>query len=168
MTLVAVAEPGDIPAWLELTREVEPLFGPMVNDPNFQAVLQRNIGRGTAFCVREANGPVGAPLLGGLLCSFKPPVHVIGWLAVTHGHRRSGIGQALVEHFFDTVITPAELIVTTFGDDHPAGEPALRFYQHLGFRAAGPAPDGPDHTSRQILRRVLEPSGLSVAGNRRL
>ena len=47
---------ADIPSWLEIVREVEPLFGPM---PSFDATLERSIERGGAWCVREDNVIVG-------------------------------------------------------------------------------------------------------------
>ncbi len=46
MAHVVVAQPKDIPAWLVLAAEVEPLFGPMVNDPSFHRALRNNIERG--------------------------------------------------------------------------------------------------------------------------
>jgi hypothetical protein len=46
-------------------------------------------------------------------------------------------------------------MVTTFGSDDPAGEPARRFYERLGFQAAEEAPNGPDGGSRQIFRLCL-------------
>ena len=58
----------DVPSWLEIAREVEPLFGPM---PEFEATLLRNIARGTALCVRDASGQVlGGALLGALADTF--------------------------------------------------------------------------------------------------
>jgi hypothetical protein len=53
---VVIAQLIDIPAWLNLAREVEPLFGPMCSDPAFHHALQKNINRGTALCVPEADG----------------------------------------------------------------------------------------------------------------
>jgi GNAT superfamily N-acetyltransferase len=155
MTRVVTAQRQDIPAWLDLAAEVEPLFGPMVDDPGFYRALERNVDRGTAFCVREGDGPPGAPLLGGLLFSPKPPLYTIGWLAITAQHRRCGIGQSLVAHVVRLVEAPAEFVVTTFGRDHPEGEPARRFYERMGFHAAEPAPDGPEGGSRQIFRRTI-------------
>jgi ribosomal protein S18 acetylase RimI-like enzyme len=152
---VVVAQPEDTPAWLVLAAEVEPLFGPMVSEPSFLRSLARNIERGTAFCVRQADGPPGAPLLGGLLFSPHPPVYTIGWLAVTRRRRRRGIGRSLVEHALSLVETPAEVMVMTFGADNPAGVPARRFYKRLGFRPAEPAPTGPDGSARQIFRRTM-------------
>jgi GNAT superfamily N-acetyltransferase len=155
MTHVRVAQAADIPTWLVLAAEVEPLFGPLVSEPSFLRALTRNIERGTAFCVREADGPPGAPLLGGLLFSPHPPVYTIGWLAVTGPHRRRGIGRSLVEHALSLVQTPAEVMVTTFGADDPPGIPARRFYGRMGFRAAEPAPSGPDGHARQVFRRTM-------------
>ena len=56
--LVQRAEPEDMPGWLALAAEVEPLFGPLVNDAGFRGALRKNIARGTAFCVREGGWSV--------------------------------------------------------------------------------------------------------------
>lgn len=150
---VITAQFGDVPAWLQLASEVEFLFGPMAHEPAFHRALHANIARGTAFCVHEAAGLAGAALLGGLLFSSKPPTYKIGWLAVAQQYRRHKVGQCLVEHVFQFVQPPAELLVTTFGADILAGQPARHFYERLSFAAAEPAPPGPDGGSRQILRR---------------
>ena len=150
---VVRAEREDIPAWLVLAAGVEPLFGPMVDEPRFMRSLRRNIARGTALCVREGGGLSGAPLLGGLLYSPKPPLYTIGWLAVTGACRRQGIGRTLVEHVFELAEPPAEFVVTTFGPERDEGAPARRFYLRMGFSSAEPAPDGLDGGSRQIYRR---------------
>jgi GNAT superfamily N-acetyltransferase len=159
---VITADLHDIPAWLALAAQVEPLFGPHIADPGFNAALRRNIARGTAFCIRRDAGPPGAPLLGGLLFSPKPPIYTLGWLAVAEGHRRHGIGRQLVEHALGLVQPPAEVVVTTFGSGSPAGEPARRFFRALGFRPAEPAPDGPEGGSRQVFRRAMPPRGDRV------
>lgn len=153
---VLTATPADIPAWLGLAREVEPLFGPLVEEPGFLRALEKNIARGTALCVRADDGPPGSPLLGGMLYSPKPPRWTIGWLAVAQAARRRGVGLLLVEDFLALITPPAELVVTTFGADNAAGLPARAFYERLGFYAAEPAPDGPEGGSRQIFRRSLE------------
>jgi len=155
MAHVVIAQPEDIPAWLYLAEEVEPLFGAMINDPAFHRALQKNIDRGTAICIRESDGPPGVSLLGGLLFSPKSPNYTIGWLAVTQQYRRHGIGQRLIEYVIDLVEAPAEIVVTTFGMNNPAGEPARRFYERLGFHAAEPAPNGPEGGTRQIFRRFI-------------
>jgi GNAT superfamily N-acetyltransferase len=152
---IVCAELQDIPPWLVLAAEVEPLFGPLVEEPGFLRALRRNVERGTALCVRAGDGPPGAPLLGGLLYSPKPPIYTIGWLAVAGTARRSGIGRALVEHVFRLAELPAEFVVTTFGADRAEGLPARRFYERMGFHPAESAPDGPEGGSRQIFRRQM-------------
>jgi len=127
----------------------------MIDDPAFHRALQKNIDRGTAFCIRQADGPPGVSLLGGLLFSAKPPIYTIGWLAVAQPYRQQGLGQRLIEHVMGLVEAPAELVVTTFGVDNPAGMPARRFYERLGFHAAEPAPAGPEGGARQIFRRII-------------
>jgi GNAT superfamily N-acetyltransferase len=152
---VAIAQEKDVVAWLRLASEVEHLFGPMVGDPRFRGALSRNIARGTAYCVREGNGPPGVPLRGALLFSPKPPTYTIGWLAVARRHRRHGVGKLLVEHVVGLAAPPGEMVVTTFGPDIAAGEPARRFYERMGFRPAEIAECGPGGDSRQIYRRTL-------------
>lgn len=70
---VHVAQLEDISSWLDLAAEVEHLFGPMVNEPTFTDILLRNIKRGSAFCIREHDGPPGVPLLAAILFSGKAP-----------------------------------------------------------------------------------------------
>jgi GNAT superfamily N-acetyltransferase len=125
----------DIPSWLQLALEVEPLFGvPLTRDEGFNKALRKNIQRGSAFCIREQDGPIGTPLCGGLLFSSKHhPTYELGWLAVSNAWQRTGIGRALVEHVFGLIVPPAELIVTTFIEGKPGGEPARRFYIKHGF-----------------------------------
>jgi len=93
--------------------------------------------------------------MGGLLFSPKPPKYEIGWLAVAQKWRRRGVGRLLVEHAFALVQPPAEMVVTTFGDDVEAGRSARTFYEQLGFEPAEVAPSGPEGGSRQIYRRVF-------------
>jgi ribosomal protein S18 acetylase RimI-like enzyme len=151
---IALAQSADIPAWLDLAVEVEPLFGPMVADPAFHAALERNIARQTAFCIREHDGPLGVPLMGALLFSAThAPHYTIGWLAVAQRWRRQGVAQMLVEHCFRLIQPPAELSVVTFGADNLAGRPARRFYERMGFEVAEAVPNGPEGGTRQVFRR---------------
>lgn len=168
---VEAARYRDIRAWLDLAAEVEPLFGPLLDDAGFYQALLSNIERGTAFCVREEDGPAGTALAGGLLFSpSRPdrPEHRIAWLAVAGAWRRRGVGQALVAHVVGLLELPATLAVITFGDEVTEdGLAARRFYERLGFRPAEPAPVGPDGGSRQVYRldRYSEESDRSHHGN---
>jgi ribosomal protein S18 acetylase RimI-like enzyme len=153
---VQIATGADIPGWLALAAEVEPLFGPMVDEPAFLRALQNNIGRGSAFCVRDGDGPPGATLLGGMLfSSTHTPLYRIGWLAVAEPARGRGIGRRLVQHALGLVTPPAEVVVTTFAKTVVGGEHARRLYEGFGFRPAETAPNGPEGGARQVFRLVL-------------
>jgi hypothetical protein len=52
--IVTVAEMTDVAGYLALAVQVEHWFGPMLGDPVFHPVLDKNIRRGTALCVRRA------------------------------------------------------------------------------------------------------------------
>jgi hypothetical protein len=153
---IIVAQPADQAAWLELAREVEPLFGPMISDPGFHRALENNSARGTAYCVRIENGEAGSPLAGGMLFSAKPPIYKIGWLAVSQNHCGQRIGGTLVTCAIQLVQPPAELVVTTFGSDVAGGQAARRLYMRMGFTPAEQAANGPEGGSRQISRLTLK------------
>ncbi len=152
---VVSATPEDVPAWLALAAEVEPMFGPLVGDPSFTGALQRNVARGSAFCVREGDGPPGSPILGGLLFSAHPPVYRLGWFAVAARARRRGVGRALASHVLGLVARPAHVSVVTWGEDVLWAQGARRFYESLGFSPAEMTELGPDGTSRQTYRLEL-------------
>ena len=150
---VQIATRIDIPSWLELASEVEFLFGPMVDQPDFQSALRKNIDRGSAYCVREQDRSAGAPLMGGLFLSCRPSEYDIRWLSVAEQWRRRGIGTVLLEHVFGLINSPAELLVTTFGDDNLEGQPARQFYKKMGFEPFAEAPPGPEGGSREVFRK---------------
>ena len=150
---VQIATRADIPSWFELASQVEYLFGPMVDQTDFQNALRKNIDRESAYCVREQDQSAGALLMGGLFLSFRPPEYHIRWLSVDQRWRRRGIGTVLLEYVFDLIKPPAELFVTTFGEDHLEGQPARQFYKKMGFEFFAEAPPGPEGGSREIFQK---------------
>jgi hypothetical protein len=143
---VVHATMDDINEWLMLAAEVEYLFGPMVNDPNFIQGLERSIGRNTAFCIRKNDGPPGSPLLGGLLWSSNAPVYKISWLSVSSQARKQGV-----------------IFVTTFGEDVVDGKPARMFYKRFGFVPLDEQlPNGPEGGSRQKYKMIIMPKNSTI------
>lgn len=132
---VVKAHPQDVPAWLVLAAEVEPCFGPLVADAGFRNALRKNIARGTAFCVREQDGPPESPLMGGLLLSPNAPKYELSWLAVAARWRRQGVGSALMQHALNQITPPAEVALITFAPQERAGIAARTLYESFGFRA---------------------------------
>ncbi|MBU7315103.1 GNAT family N-acetyltransferase [Paenibacillus oleatilyticus] len=151
---VASATMDDLKGWLELASEVEYLFGPMVNDPKFIQALEKNINQDSAYCVRENDGLPGSKLLGGILFSASnAPKYKIGWLSVSSKARNKGIATALVGHVLRLITVPSEVVVITFGDDIPDGQPARKLYQKFGFIPLDELiPNGPEGGSRQKFK----------------
>jgi ribosomal protein S18 acetylase RimI-like enzyme len=134
----------DVASWLEIAREVEPLFGPM---PDFESTLRRNISRGTALCVRDPSGQV----LGGMLLRAAPHTQIT-WLAVRSSARRRGVGHALVAEALRRYPPPCEVLVDTFGEDIIEGFPARRLYESFGFLPGEDLPEVAEGGSRQRFR----------------
>jgi ribosomal protein S18 acetylase RimI-like enzyme len=157
------AQLEDVPSWLKLAGEVEVLFGPLLDNPYFHLTLNKNIARGTAFCVREHDGAPGIPLMGALLFSPHPPRYTISWLAVASRWRRHGVARALITHVRGLVVPPAIIEVTTFGEDNVRGRAARLLYERLGFEAAEPLPHGPEGGSRQMFRQQLAREEVAIS-----
>lgn len=157
MFQVTEAIESDIPPWLNLAKQVEHLFGPMI-DQGFDRAIRSNISRGSAFCVRSGTAP--DILAGGLLFDYRnPPHYELSWMAVETTLRGKGIGRLLLQHAIAKTIPPCTVEVITFGPDHPGGEAARRFYESLGFRPGPRRNPGPDGGSRQTyaLRLLANP-----------
>lgn len=135
-----------IPSWLEVVREVEPLFGPM---PTFAETLQRAIARAGAWCI-----VVDGAVAGGMIVS--PPERArIDWLAVRQEMRGRRLGTDLVAHAVRVFAGASEITVDTFGADNPDGRPARRLYEAFGFTAAEELERGPEGGTRQRYRLRL-------------
>jgi len=149
VTEVVSAVDADIPSWLGLVGEGEPLFGPM---PDFETHLRRGIARGTALCVRSSSDAV----VGGMLLS-GPTRAAINWLAVRSTARRQGVGSALVAEAICRFPPSANITVDTFGEDNLEGQSARRLYESFGFVASEPLPNGPEGGTRQRFRLAPSP-----------
>lgn len=138
---------ADIPSWLEIVREVEPLFGPM---PLFDSTLRSKILDGEALCVRATSGGVS----GGLLLGGEPTAIWIRWLAVRRSARGQGVGAALVASAIARCPMSSTVSLATFGDDVAEGGAARRLYERMGFVAGEMLPHGPEGGSRQLFSWV--------------
>ncbi len=147
MFQVIPAEHSDTKAWLNLARQVEPLFGPMV-DRGFDGAIRDNIGRGSAFCVRNHECPL--TLAGGLLFDYRDaPTYTVTWLAIDERLRKMGLAQQLLRYALQSTVNPCVIEVVTFGPDHPGGPAARRFYESFGFSPGPMRERGPEGGSRQ-------------------
>jgi hypothetical protein len=145
---IALAQMADIPAWLKLAAEVEPLFGPMAADPAFHAALERNIARQTAFCIREL-GASGMSLMGALFfLAIHAPHYRIGWLAVAYRWRRQGVAQALGINAFSSFCRRSNCrsspsVITTSREDPRADSTSVWAFRQPRRRRIAPRKHAP-------------------------
>ncbi len=118
----------DLAAWLELAREVEPLFGPMLGHDAFHNAMKSAIISKNAYCIRHAehSTPLG-------IIVISPERNEIDWLAVKASARGKGVGKALLEHAISTMPASLPLRVQTFSATVAAGLSARMLYLRAGF-----------------------------------
>lgn len=144
---VHFATVADIPSWLEIVRQVEPLFGPM---PMFDITIRNKIAHRDALCVHDGSGAV----IGGLLPGGAPPNNWIRWLAVRRSARGQGAGAALMDAALNRFVAPCTISLATFGADNVEGRAARRLYERCGFLAGEILPPGPEGGTRQLYTLV--------------
>ena len=117
----------DIVVWLDLAKEVEPIFGPMIGQDDFHTALKNIISSQSAYCARNENGcPLG-------IVAVSPAENEILWLAVFASARGQGIGQELLKYALSQLDAAAPVRVQTFSVSVPAGAPARKLYLAAGF-----------------------------------
>jgi len=145
---------SDIPSWLELAAEAEPLFGPM---PRLAEHIRRGVDRGTALVVRDPGEVVLGAVLLSAVQSDGPgrSDRQIRWLAVRGSAWRRGVATALLTEVLRRCPPPGDIAVETFGPGVPGGEAARRLYLSFGFEPAAstPAIRGGDGRQLFVLRR---------------
>jgi len=135
---VRLSNSNDFTYWLKLAKEVEPLFGPMVDDPIFCDGLRKAIREGRAICFAEGGQAGGSEaFLGGILISKA--ANEILWLAVAERSRGRRIGSALLAEALGRLNRTRPITVTTFERSLAAGIPARRLYESVGFHYTGEA-----------------------------
>lgn len=129
--IVQHAVPADFDAWLDLAREVEPVFGPMADEKSFQQALRNAFAAHTAFCIRAESDGKNGDVQGGVVIS--PETNEIAWLAVTTKSRGKGYGRALIEFAINQLNQQQSIFVQTFDESVPQGKAARSLYKNLGF-----------------------------------
>jgi len=148
---IETCQPDDWATWQTLTREVEPLFGPMADQPEFAAAWQAAVAAQQVLCAHEAPSTSVSPLLGGII--FSPKENEIAWLAVSARSRGKGLGANLLAQALQCLDPARKVRVQTFTDSVPAGQPARRLYQRFGFNDEKPAGNNPAGYATVIMIR---------------
>jgi ribosomal protein S18 acetylase RimI-like enzyme len=148
--IVEIAAEDIIPEWLELAKELEPLFeSPMAGEKSFDDFMITKISRQEAYIIKDGSTK---KLLG--LITISHEENHISWLGVFHKYRKSGVGTALLRYALEELDDMREVAVTTFREDNLPGIPARRLYQKFGFIDADP-----NYIWRGLPRsRMIKPS----------
>lgn len=125
---VRPADEADFEEILALAREVEPLFGPMADEPGFREGMRTAMAEGMILCVSEAG-------TGGLLgaVAVDPEANELAWLAVFSRFRGRGLGSLLIRGAFALLDATRPAGVVTFGPEVPEGAAARAVYLRQGF-----------------------------------
>lgn len=118
----------DLNAWIELAREVEPLFGEMVDNENFINGIKDCISDSSAFCVVNTNNDIEGVI------AINKALNEVSWLAVREKCRGKGYGYQLLEAAIDSLDNKKPIYVQTFSPDVKAGEAARKIYMKFGFK----------------------------------
>lgn len=149
MISIRLACAHDLDGFLELAREVEPLFGPMVGNPEFVAAVRSAIAEECMVCAVDTT--TGA-VAGG--CVISPESREIAWLAVSGEYRGMGAGGLLLAAALERLGECGAVRVTTFGADADEGVPARKLYERFGFVEVSEGPQNPAGYSTVVLERA--------------
>ncbi len=137
--MVRVLAQNDYEAWIELAREVEPLFGPMTDSEEFLSGIKACIDSGDAYGIEHQNGK-----LAGIIALDRNANEIL-WLAVGNRYRGNGYGNSLVLKAIEELEKHGDIRVQTFCDQIKEGKSARIIYQRHGFvdlEKAGKNPAG--------------------------
>ena len=138
----------DIVDWLELVREVEPLFGPMIGTDGFQEHLAMVVEAERAFGVRNDRDE----LSGVIVVSHEK--NEIEWLAVASRDQQNGFGEKLLQYAINQLDGQRPIVVRTFAEGVPTGMGARKLYRKCGFDESESAGLNPAGLPTVILRRM--------------
>lgn len=141
----------DMPGWLQLAKEVEPLFGPMVESPDFFDALSKTILGGTAFCLRDEADRENCGLCGGIIISKEN--NSIEWFVVAQKFRNTGVGKRLLKEALVNLNQTEPITVNTFDESVPDGKPARKLYLSMGFRDSSEGPVNPAGIKTVIMTK---------------
>ncbi|MBI9063696.1 MAG: GNAT family N-acetyltransferase [Marinilabiliaceae bacterium] len=117
----------DYNSWLELAKEVEPLFGPMLDSKEFQDGIVNCIQNNNAFGIENEKGN-----LTGIIALDRIKNEIL-WLAVAEKYRGYNYGKKLVEKAIEELESNGDIYVQTFSGIVNEGRNARRIYERNGF-----------------------------------
>ncbi|MCT4616352.1 MAG: GNAT family N-acetyltransferase [Marinifilaceae bacterium] len=126
--MIRLVTEQDFNTWIELAREVEPLFGEMVGCEDFKKGIKECISNLSAFCAVNINNDIEG------IIAINKAENEIAWLAVRKKCRRKGYGYQLLKAAMDCLDNKKPIFVQTFSSNVKDGEAARKLYMRLGFK----------------------------------
>lgn len=129
----------DLPAFLELARETEELFGADTGSREFQDAMYQAVSQEQAFGIDTEDEKVAGAIV------LDQRAGEIAWLAVRKALHGRGLGQSLLNTAVEQMQEHERILVQTFADGEAGGAAARALYQKNGFgfcRAGGKNPAG--------------------------
>lgn len=126
--MIRLVTDGDFNAWLELAKEVEPLFGEMVENEDFVKGIKGCIADSAALCVENTMKEIEG------IIAINKAENEISWLAVREKSRGKGYGVQLLNAALDFLDHQKPIIVQTFSKTVKVGEAARKMYLQFGFK----------------------------------
>lgn len=118
----------DFNTWLELAKEVEPLFGKMVECENFKKGIKDCISNLSAFCVVNTNNAIEG------IIAIDKATNEISWFAVRKNCRGKGYGSQLLKAAIDFLDNKKPIFVQTFSPNIKIGQATRKIYIKFGFK----------------------------------
>lgn len=141
--------PEDIDSWIRLAAEVESLFGPMVDVPEFRDGLIQAMKENRAYGII-----VDGKLAGGAI--IDTAANEILWLAVSTAARGQGIGRSLIGEAIRLLDADRPVQVQTYDSSVEAGVAARKLYLEFGFRDLKKAGLNPAGLPTVIMERISQ------------
>ncbi|MCG8484898.1 MAG: GNAT family N-acetyltransferase [Clostridia bacterium] len=126
--MIRLVADGDFKTWLELAKEVEPLFGEMVENEDFKRGIKGCIADSSAFCVENTMKDIEG------IVAVNKAENEISWLAVRERSRGKGYGNQLLKAALDHLDQQKPIFVQTFSPAVKAGKAARKMYLQFGFK----------------------------------
>ncbi|WZL72393.1 GNAT family N-acetyltransferase [Clostridiaceae bacterium 35-E11] len=126
--MIRLVTEQDFNTWLELAREVQPLFGEMVGCEDFKNGIKECISNLSAFCVVNTNNDIEG------IIAINKAENEIAWLAIKKKCRGKGYGYQLLKAAIDCLDDTKPIFVQTFSSNVKDGEAARKLYMKLGFK----------------------------------
>lgn len=126
--MIRLVTDRDLNEWWEIAREVEPLFGDMVENEDFKTGIRYCILNDSAFCVINDTNDIEG------IIAINKDSNEISWLAVRKRCRGKGHGYQLLKTAIDSLDDTKPIFVQTFSPTVKEGEAARRMYMRFGFK----------------------------------